>query len=141
MTYSGRCNCGAITATIDGKATWVRQCWCRQCQKIGCGSGTINALFRASAIALSGELSWAAYTAESGNQVERGFCAECGTQILGRNSARPDAQVVRLGFLDVPHDLAPTSAIWVDEAPSWAQIDPALEQFARQAPAPVSRKG
>jgi len=143
MTYTGRCNCGAITATITAEPLWVRQCWCRQCQKIAAGAATTNALFPVAAIELQGELAWATYQAASGNTVEHGFCAKCGTQVTGRNSARPEANVVRVGFIEQPNDLAPSIAIWLDEAPRWATIDPALETFAGQpphpAPAPTER--
>ena len=43
---------------------------------------------------------------------------------------------LRIGFLDEGHGLRPTVAIWLDDAPDWAVIDPAMEQFARQPPAP-----
>jgi hypothetical protein len=45
-------------------------------------------------------------------------------------------RVVRLGVLDQPHDLRPTAAIWVEDAPPYAVIDPALEQWPRQSPPP-----
>lgn len=132
--YTGRCNCGAVTARLTGEAQWVRQCWCRQCQRIAAGSATTNALFAADAIELSGDLSWFRYEAESGNTVEQGYCPSCGTPVIGRNSARPHACVVRVGFIEPPHDLKPTTAIWLDEAPEWAAINSSLEQFPRQSP-------
>lgn len=134
--YAGRCNCGAVTATFAAEPLWVRQCWCRQCQKIAAGSGTTNALFATDAIGIEGELGWFTYQAESRNTVEQGYCACCGTPVIGRNSGRPNACVIRLGFVEPAHDLKPTSAIWLDEAPEWAVIDPALEHFARQPPPP-----
>jgi hypothetical protein len=44
--------------------------------------------------------------------------------------------VIRLGTLDLPHDIKPLMAIWTEDAPAWAAIDPALEQFPRQPPPP-----
>lgn len=137
--YSGRCNCGAVTATIDAEPLWVRQCWCLQCQKAAAGGATNNALFPLDAIALEGEMGWFGYTAESGNRVEQGYCASCGTPIMGRNSGRAGSVVIRLGFLDQPTGLAPDMAIWLDDAPDWAIIDPALEQHRRQPPPPVPK--
>ncbi|CDO34869.1 MULTISPECIES: GFA family protein [Novosphingobium] len=134
--YTGRCNCGAITATISSEPLWVRQCWCRQCQKSAAGSATTNALFMTDDIAIDGELSWFGYTSASGNSIEQGFCGKCGTAITGRNSSRPKASVIRVGFLEESDGLAPTSAIWLDDAPAWAVIDPRLEQFPRQPPVP-----
>ncbi|MCJ2186384.1 GFA family protein [Novosphingobium beihaiensis] len=136
--YHGRCNCGAVTATFASEPLWVRQCWCRQCQRAAAGSATVNALFPIEGMTLAGEVAWKAYDAASGNTVEQGFCPSCGTPIFGRNSSRKDSLVVRLGFLDAGHGLKPSSVIWLDEAPAWAVIDPALEQFARQSPPPLS---
>jgi hypothetical protein len=45
-------------------------------------------------------------------------------------------KTVRLGVIDEPHGLRPQMAIWLDDAPEWAIIDPALEQFRGQPPAP-----
>lgn len=134
--YSGSCNCGAVTVTISAEPVWVRQCWCRQCQKAAAGSATNNALFATDAMTITGDVAWKGYTAASGNTVEQGFCPSCGTPIFGRNSSRQGSWVVRLGFLDGDHDLKPTTAIWLEEAPEWAMIDPALEQFTRQPPPP-----
>ena len=134
--YTGSCNCGAVTATIPGEPLFIRQCWCRQCQKAAGGGATNNALFMTEGMTVSGEVAWSGYTAESGNHIEHGFCPQCGTPIFGRNSARPGGWVVRLGFLDGDHGLRPGAAIWLDEAPEWAVIDPALEPFRRQPPMP-----
>lgn len=135
--YSGSCNCGAVKATFAAEPLWIRQCWCRQCQKAAAGSPTNNALMLTDAMTLEGDVSWKGYTAASGNTVDQGFCPRCGTPIFGRNSARQGSWVVRLGFLDGDHGLAPTSAIWVDEAPAWAVIDPSIEHFPRQPPVPA----
>ncbi|MEJ2458989.1 MAG: GFA family protein, partial [Novosphingobium sp.] len=126
----------AVTATISAEPIAVRQCWCRQCQKIAAGGPTTNALFPTEAIATEGDLNWFRYQAESGNTVEQGCCASCGTPVIGRSSGRKNACVIRLGFIEPPHDLKPAAAIWLDDAPEWAMIDPALDQLPRQAPTP-----
>lgn len=137
--YTGRCACGAVTATIAGAPVAVRQCWCRQCQQLAAGSPTTNAMFSTDAIALQGELASASYTAASGNTLTQSFCGQCGTPVMGQSSARPQFRTVRLGFLDAPHDLAPQVAIWTEDAPAWAVIDPALERFERQPPPPTAK--
>jgi len=134
--YTGRCNCGATTATFSAEPVWVRQCWCRQCQKAAAGGAVTNALFTSDSIDIKGELGWFSYEADSGNTVEQGYCPSCGTPVIGRNSGRKHACVIRLGFIEPPHSLRPSSAIWLEEAPEWAMIDPALDQFPRQPPPP-----
>ncbi|MCJ2181873.1 GFA family protein [Novosphingobium sp. 1949] len=135
--YHGRCTCGAVSLTIAAEPLWVRQCWCRQCQKAASGNATVNALFTTAAMTITGTPGWKGYRAASGNTIEHGFCADCGTPLFGRNSSRPDSWVVRLGVLDAGHALAPTGAIWTEEAPAWAMIDPALENWPRQPPPPA----
>jgi hypothetical protein len=45
--------------------------------------------------------------------------------------------VVRVGTLDDPSAVRPSTNIWVASAPSWACVDQALEQF-EGPPAPPS---
>ncbi|WP_260921781.1 GFA family protein [Novosphingobium sp. 9] len=130
--FTGRCNCGAVSATIDAPPLWVRQCWCAQCQRIACGNATVNASFPVEHIHLEGELAWSPNTAASGNVVEHGFCAKCGTQVMSRNSGRLQARTVRVGFLDQSDALVPDSAIWLEEAPEWVRVPEGMEGFPRQ---------
>ena len=136
MTYTGRCACGAVSATIEADPVVVRQCWCRQCQQLAGGAASTNVMFPTSAVTLTGELSSHSYVAASGNTIYHGFCGECGTPVWGHSDARPHFRAFRVGFLDAGHGLRPDMAIWLDDAPDWAVIDPALEQFPRQPPTP-----
>lgn len=136
MTYGGRCACGAVCATIDAEPVAVRQCWCRQCQQLAGGAASTNAMFPTDAVTLTGELSTHSYVAASGNTIHHGFCGRCGTPVWGYSDARPHFRAFRVGFLDADNGLKPQMAIWLDDAPDWAAIDPGLEQFPRQPPAP-----
>ena len=133
--YSGRCACGAVTLAISAEPVTTRQCWCRQCQQIAGGGPTHNAVFAADAVIIRGSLGASAWTAASGNVLTFHFCPSCGTQVYAQSSARPHLKTVRLGAIDEPHGLRPQMAIWTDEAPAWAQIDPTIEHHRRQ-PAP-----
>ena len=95
--YTGRCACGKVTLKIEGEPIAVGQCWCRQCQKIGAGGGTNNALFRMDQVSIAGELATHSYVASSGNTVKQEFCASCGTPIWGQSSARDYICAVKLG--------------------------------------------
>jgi hypothetical protein len=45
MTITGGCRCGAVRYIIDTEPLFARHCWCRDCQYIGAGSGTVNIFF------------------------------------------------------------------------------------------------
>ena len=139
MSHSGECNCGAVSARIAGAPVAVRQCWCRQCQKLAGGGASHNAMFNTADVELTGPLASWSYVARSGNTLTMHTCANCGTPVYAQSSARPQFMTFRLGFLDEPHGLAPTMAIWTDEKPEWAVLDSDLEAFPAQPPAPSSR--
>lgn len=138
MAYTGQCTCGKVKLTVEGDAIQTRQCWCRQCQKMSGGGPTNNVIFQADAVRVDGELGSNVYTAASGNQVTWWFCPSCGGQIQCQTSGRPQFRVVRLGALDEPHGLRPQVAIWMEEAPAWASVDPAMDQFQRSPPVPAA---
>lgn len=136
MTYTGRCACGKVTLTISGEPLQTRQCWCRQCQQIAAGGPTHNAMFLSEDVAIEGELASSAYTAASGNTLSSWFCPACGTQIYGQSSAFLWRKTIRFGAIDEHHGLRPQVAIWTQEAPDWAVIDPSMEQYPQQPPPP-----
>ena len=45
MTITGGCRCGAVCYTIEAERVTAHHCWCRDCQYIGAGSGTVNVFF------------------------------------------------------------------------------------------------
>jgi hypothetical protein len=141
MSYSGRCNCGAVSATMAGEPVAVRKCWCRQCQKAAAGGPTHNAMFHTADVALEGDLSTWSYRAPSGNTLTMHNCATCSAPVCAQSSARPQFMTFRLGFLDEGHGLAPTVEIWTEEMPPWAKEDADLESWPRQPPAPPPQGG
>lgn len=136
MSYTGACACGQVTLAIAGEPVATRQCWCRQCRRMAGGGPANNAMFQTDNVALDGEVASYSYVAASGNTLTQFFCPGCGTPIYAQSSARPQFRTIRFGVIDEPHGLKPQMAIWTDDAPDWAQIEPALEQFAGQPPPP-----
>ncbi len=134
MTHGAGCLCGAVRVAIDADPLLARTCWCRLCQYLAAGAGTVNVVFPAEAVRVTGEVRWYGSVADSGNAMQRGFCPECGTPLLSKSSARPNLLIVRAGALDDPDLLAPQGTIWTSAAPDWACFDPGLPQFERQPP-------
>jgi hypothetical protein len=135
-TFSGGCLCGEIRYQIAADAGPSRICWCKDCQRIS-SNGTVNVIFPSEAIKVSGTPGRHEKTADSGNTVTRRFCSKCGSQLFSDSSGRPGLTVVRVGTLDEPSAITPTTNIWIASAPRWACVDQSLEQF-QGAPAPAS---
>lgn len=138
MTHTGQCLCGTIRFTVDADPLGARMCWCRDCQRIASGSATVNIVFPESAVRYEGDLSKFRMIADSGNEVERGFCPQCGTQMYSRTVQPTGIPIrIRAGTLDDPELIAPTAIIWAGSAPSWAELDPKLPQHGKGLDSPV----
>lgn len=134
MELTGGCLCGAVRYGAAEPPVTARSCWCRMCQKIGGGSGTVNALFNTSALTVDGELKEFEFKADSGNVMYCRFCPKCGTHVLVTSQRRPHFTAVRVGTLDDPNRISPESTIWTSMAPVWAAIDPKLPRIDGQPP-------
>jgi len=131
---TGGCLCGHVRYSLSAEPVASRICWCRDCQHIA-GNGTVNAIFPSEAIHITGNTSAYVSTAESGNQITRRFCPQCGSHLFADSSGRAGFTVVRIGTLDDPSSVRPAMNIWSTSAPSWACLDTELQSAERQ-PAP-----
>lgn len=134
MTITGGCLCGAVRWESRQPPIVTRTCWCRTCQYLGAGSGTVNACFRTEAFAVTGETRAYAGVADSGNRMQRRFCPQCGTPLFSEAEARPHLIFVRAGTFDDPNLASPAITIWTSSAPRWACFDPGLPRIDRQPP-------
>ena len=141
MVRTGGCRCGAVRYVLDAEPIAVRLCWCRDCQYIASGSATVNVLFPEDAVQFAGKITTIEKTADSGNKVERGFCPTCGSQMYSR-TVQPAGQPIRIraGTLDDPELMAPQALIWVDSAPSWATLDPAIPHHTKGPQSPLAER-
>ena len=134
MTIAGGCLCGAVRYQAAEPPLATRICWCRLCQYIGAGTGTVNVCFNSARFTVSGELRDFTAIADSGNTMHRRFCPTCGTHLFSEAESRPHLIFVRAGTLDDPEIAKPGATIWTSEAPSWACIDPSLPKHEGQPP-------
>lgn len=134
MRITGGCLCGAIRYETDAAPLATRFCWCRVCQYIGGGSGTVNAVFPRDAVHITGTPREYVSMADSGNRMHRQFCGACGTPLFNHAEERPQLLVVRVGTFDDPEQVRPQVTIWTDSAPTWCRLDPDVPQVPRQPP-------
>ena len=134
MSVTGGCLCRAVRYRCDAQPLAARVCWCRVCQYLAAGNGTVNVCFPSENLEVSGTPVIYTSIADSGNTMRRHFCGHCGTSLFSAADARPHLIFVRAGTLDDPGGITPGGTIWVSQAPAWACIDPALPQFPQQPP-------
>ena len=138
MKISGGCLCGAVRFDSTAPPVITRVCWCRLCQYIGAGSGTVNVCFKTETFAIRGATADYSSIADSGNVLHRCFCPTCGTPLFSAAESRPHLIFARAGTLDDPEIAKPAMTIWTSAAPSWACIADDLPRVERQPPPPGS---
>jgi len=136
MSITGQCLCGDIRYSITAEPLGARMCWCRDCQRIACGSATVNVLFPTESVHFDGKMASLQSRADSGNLVERGFCPRCGTHMYSATVDPTGVPIrIRAGTLEDPDLMAPQAIIWTQSAPKWAVFDPDLPSYPQAAPA------
>ena len=128
---TGSCLCGQCRYRLTAEPVVSRICWCRDCQRLA-SNGTVNLLMPSASIEVTGPVAAYVKAADSGNQVTRRFCAQCGSHLFADSSGRPGLTVVRVGTLDDPSSVRPSANIWSASAPAWACLDDTLERVEGQ---------
>ena len=90
MTVAGGCLCGAVRWQSAEPPITTRVCWCRDCQYLGAGSGTVGACFRTATFEVTGTTSDYSSVADSGNRMHRRFCSRHSAVQRGRGAASSD---------------------------------------------------
>jgi len=123
--------CGAVRYESTSDAVMQANCYCRDCQRSTGGAFAPVLLVPKEAFKLSkGQLKHYEVKGDSGNKVSRGFCADCGSQIISLLSGIPFLGI-KVGSPDDPNQFHPTASIFVASAQAWAPHFPGVPTFAR----------
>jgi hypothetical protein len=132
---TGGCLCGAVRYECTGEPVFSLLCHCRDCQRQSGSAYAAAVRVPATAFRVTqGEPKHYIKLADSGNQVTRAFCLECGCMLFLRVSARPDLVGIRVGTLDDPSWFRPQADIFVKSAQSWDYLNPHIPKYAAYPP-------
>jgi hypothetical protein len=125
-TYFGHCYCGRVRFEASGPVRNLCICHCESCRRAAGAAfvawGTVNTdRFRI----LSGDTSVIRTSAD----VERTFCANCGSSLTYRHALRAGDIDFTLVSLDDPSVLAPQIHIWVQDKLPWITLNDCLPQY------------
>jgi hypothetical protein len=133
---TGGCACGAIRFKISGPLMGIGVCHCTDCQKSSGGPPTYVALAPAAAFEVTkGEARVYRSKGDSGAEVGRAFCPECGSPLWSLPAGAPFTPV-KLGALDDSSDLTPMLHLYTDSAQPWHLMHEGLPKFPKSPPFP-----
>ena len=115
---TGQCLCGAVTYEVEipEKSIYEGLCHCRDCQRYTGTAFASSMMVSKAGMNLTGDLNFYGKETEKGSVMERGFCPECGSNVLCRSDAWPDLYVLAAGSLDDPSVYKPKINIFTRSA-------------------------
>ena len=128
----GRCLCGHVVYEYSGLVGPASYCHCEDCRR--CTGSAFNIgvrVDRGEFHITSGSPKGFTKCGESGNELTRYFCPECGSPIYTSSPKHPQHFYVKAGTLDDPTIVKPIRQSWVASAVSWSQVDPSIPSFAK----------
>ena len=132
--FQGGCACGAVRYEVSAEPLMVMDCHCRECQRTtGSAHATSVIVPKDSFKLVRGSPKKYSYKGDSGNQVHRYFCENCGSPLFNEPEIAP-FNAVKAGSLDDPSWLKKSGALYTSAAQPWAHIDPNLMQFEKAPP-------
>ena len=129
---AGGCLCGVIRYRVTGPPVVVAQCHCLACRRVSGAGHSIDAMFPAENLELTGELGEFNYKSDAGNDVTKAFCRMCGSPILGHNTGMPGHVTIALGTMDDAADLKTQVVIFRRDRQPWDELDPDVACFETQ---------
>ena len=131
----GGCACGAVRFKISGELMGTGVCHCRACQRATGGPPNYVVLAPKTGFSIiKGQAKVHATTADSGNEVGRAFCADCGSPLYTAVAETVPFYPVKVGALDDPSSFQPQIHLYMEDAQPWHLTHEGLPQFARMPP-------
>jgi hypothetical protein len=132
MAITGGCACGAVRYECSGDPLMAANCYCSDCRhSTGTAMASVMLVPKAS-LKLTGATKEFAVKGDSGNEVSRAFCPNCGSPILSKIGAMPDFVALKAGSLDDPAIFKPMVQVYMKSAPPWAPVRDDLPKFEKQ---------
>jgi hypothetical protein len=131
---AGGCFCGRVRYTSTADPVTGVICQCRDCQMDSGTGHSCQVMLPKAAVTISGTIKRFDAVADSGNEMFRGFCSECGSSVLYGTSAYPGMVFVTAGSLDDPTLFKPAMVVFAASAQPWDRVDPALRKFDAMPP-------
>ena len=128
---SGKCLCGNISFSGDAEIARAGNCHCTDCRNATGAAYATLVTVAEDAMTVTGTPKVYRHKADSGSDMEKVFCPDCGSQLFARNSSRPGMLSIRAGVLDQTDEVKPAFNVFLDSRIGSTPVDPDLPGFAR----------
>lgn len=129
--HRGGCQCGNVQYRASGPAKVSALCHCSMCRRAHAAPAVGWALFDSSQVTFTkGEPK----QFESSPDAQRGFCADCGTQLCFEANYLPGMIDISIGSLDDPNAISPSLHYWHEQHLTWFEVSDDLKRYDQWPP-------
>ena len=129
--FTGSCHCGEISYTFSGEPLRQVNCHCKNCRKTSGGPYLANIFVSEDNLLIKGSPKVYQHLADSGNQMTKKFCGNCGAQMFSLGSGRPGIVIIRGGTIDNLEIIQPTINIFVSSKIPSTPLNESLSTFEK----------
>ena len=133
---TGGCLCGQVRYTANAEPMFAGVCHCKDCQKETGSAFNIVVAVPVSAVSIQGPAKAYTQKGDSGQDVVRRLCPNCGSTITSEPAAMAGASILRVGTLDDPSWVKPQMEIYCDSKQPWVSLGGGLQSFAKMPQRP-----
>lgn len=119
------CQCGQLSAALDGTTPFVVACHCTTCQRRSGSPFGVLAYHAADRVRVTGEATSWSRIADSGNAFENFFCPRCGSTVYVRSAKHAAMIGVPVGAIADPSYPPPLRSVWEQSRHHWVVIEAA----------------
>ena len=121
QTITGGCLCGGVRYRYEGEIGPANYCHCADCRRVTGSAFNIGLRVAARAFrTVKGKPKGFTKTGDSGNELTRHFCPDCGSPLYTSSPRHPETLYLKAGSLDDHSLVRPTHQNWLVSRVSWA---------------------
>ena len=128
---SGGCLCGQVKYSANADPAFVGVCHCKNCQRTSGTAFSVVVAVPKAALSGTGRLQAYRDKGDSGQELMRSFCPDCGSSLFSDAAAMPALTMIKAGTLDDTSWLDPKMHVYCSSAQRWTPIPEGSQTFAK----------
>ena len=130
---TGSCLCGEIKFEYFGEVGPSGYCHCSDCRKVTGTAFLVSTRLDIKGFAVKSSINPGRYSkiADSGREIIREFCPNCGSPLFTFSPEHPEYVWVKAGSFYDPNIVKPAYQSWMDSKVSWAEIPADLTGYSK----------
>lgn len=126
---TGQCLCGNVKFEADGDIAMMGNCHCTDCQQVSGSAFATLVFMNEENVKIEGELKSFDHKVDSGNTLIKEFCPRCGSQMFGKNAARPGSLALKAGSINEKEQIKPQFNVFASRKLDCVTLDDNIPAF------------